>query len=54
MEDFINIGYIKEDKDMAVLMVSRKTKNNIIEIINAFYDEEAEKLYNKLTNLSKV
>lgn len=49
MDDFINIAYGKEDKEMAVLMVSRKTKDNSIEIINAFYDKEAEVLYKKLT-----
>ena len=49
MDDFINIAYGKEDKDMAILMVSRKTKDNSIEIINVFYGKEAEELYNKLT-----
>ena len=47
MEDHLIIGVdISNGKSISALTVARHCKGNI-EIVNQFYDEEAEKLYYK-------
>lgn len=51
MEDHLIIGVdISNGKSISALTVARYCKGNI-EIVNQFYDEEAEKLYYKLINI---
>ena len=51
MEDHLIIGVdISNGKSISALTVARHCKGNI-EIVNQFYDEEAEKLYYKLINI---
>lgn len=51
MEDHLIIGVdISNGKSISALTVARHCKGNI-EIVNQFYDEEAEKLYYKLINV---
>lgn len=50
MEDCLVIGVdISNEKSISVLTVARHCKGNI-EVINQFYDEEAEEIYYKLIN----
>lgn len=50
MEDSLVIGYDNSNgKDHTCLVVGRKSGRGII-ITNEFFDEEAEEIYNKLTN----
>lgn len=47
--DTILVSYdCTHGKDVSVLIVGRKRKNQSVEIINAFQGEEADELYNKL------
>ena len=48
IEDGLFIGFDSYEKDSSILMVSRRTKNNGMEIIKIFKNEEAEDLYLKL------
>ena len=49
MEDILTIAYEGEyQKDISVLMVTRKT-NDGMEIVKVFTEDEADKLYKKLT-----
>lgn len=51
MEDHFVIGVdISNGKSISVLTVARHCKGNI-EVVNQFYDEEAEELYYKLINI---
>lgn len=51
MEDHLVIGVdISNGKSISVLTVARHCKGNI-EVVNQFYDEEAEELYYKLINI---
>lgn len=51
MEDHLVIGVdISNGKSISVLTVARHCKGNI-EVVNQFYDEEAEGLYYKLINI---
>ena len=51
MEDHLVIGIdISDGKSISVLTVARHYKGNI-EILNQFFDEEAEELYYKLINI---
>ena len=47
--DTLLIGYDNVSNDKPVLIVGRKGKRGVLQIINAFQDEEAEELYKKLT-----
>lgn len=52
MEDILTIAYEGEyQRDISVLMVSRKT-NDGMEIVKIFTEDEADKLYKKLTDKS--
>lgn len=47
--DTILVSYdFTHGKDVSVLVVGRKRKNESVEIINAFQGEEAERIYNLL------
>ncbi len=49
MEDVLTIAYEGEyQNDISVLMVSRKTDKGM-EIVKVFTEDEADKLYKKLT-----
>lgn len=48
--DTLLISYDNVSNDKPVLIVGRKGKRGVLQIINAFQDEEAEELYKKLTN----
>lgn len=51
MGDYLVIGVdISDGKSISVLTVARHCKGNI-EVVNQFYDEEAEELYYKLINI---
>lgn len=41
------------NNDKSVLVVGRKLPNQTVEIVNAFADEEAEELYQKLITKAK-
>ena len=47
--DTLLVSYDNFSNDKPVLIVGRKGKRGVPQIINAFQDEEAEKLYKKLT-----
>ena len=47
--DTLLVSYDNVFNDKPVLIVGRKGKRGVPQIINAFQDEEAEKLYKKLT-----
>ena len=47
--DVLLISYDNVSNDKPVLIVGRKGKRGVPQIINAFQDEEAEELYKKLT-----
>lgn len=47
--DTLLVGYDNVSNDKPVLIVGRKGKRGVPQIINAFQDEEAEELYKKLT-----
>ena len=49
MEDVLTIAYEGEyQNDISILMVSRKTDDGM-EIVKVFTEDEADKLYKKLT-----
>lgn len=47
--DTLLVCYDNASNDKPVLIVGRKGKRGVPQIINAFQDEEAEELYKKLT-----
>ena len=47
--DTLLVSYDNISNDKPVLIVGRKGKRGVPQIINAFQDEEAEELYKKLT-----
>lgn len=47
--DVLLVGYDNVTSDKPVLLVGRKGASGLVQIINAFQDEEAEELYKKLT-----
>ena len=47
--DILLVSYDNVSNDKPVLIVGRKGKRGVPQIINAFQDEEAEELYKKLT-----
>ena len=50
MEDVLTIAYESEyQNDISMLIVSRKTDNGM-EIVKVFTEDEADKLYKKLTD----
>ena len=52
MEDILTVAYEGEhQKDISVLMVSRKTDDGM-KIVKVFTEDEADKLYKKLTDKS--
>ena len=48
LSDTLLVSISFSDKDVGVLVVGRKRKNQSIEIINAFQGDEALELYKKL------
>lgn len=53
IEDGLFIGFDSYEKESSILMVSRRTKNNGMEIVKIFKNEEAEYLYLKLIGEDK-
>ena len=47
--DVLLVSYDNVSNDKPTLIVGRKGKRGVPQIINAFQDEEAEELYKKLT-----
>lgn len=47
--DTLLVSYDNVSNDKPTLIVGRKGKRGVLQIINAFQDEEAEELYKKLT-----
>ena len=47
--DVLLVSYDNVSNDKPTLIVGRKEPRGAVKIINAFQDEEAEKLYKKLT-----
>lgn len=47
--DVLLISYDDISNDKPVLIVGRKGKRGLVQIVNAFQDKEAEELYKKLT-----
>lgn len=47
--DTLLVSYDNVSNDKPVLIVGRRGKRGVPQIINAFQDEEAEELYKKLT-----
>lgn len=47
--DTLLVSYDNISNDKPTLIVGRKGKRGVLQIINAFQDEEAEELYKKLT-----
>lgn len=47
--DTLLVGYDNVTNDKPVLLIGRKGARGLVQIINAFQDEEAEELYKKLT-----
>lgn len=47
--DTLLVSYDNASNDKPILIVGRKGKRGVPQIINAFQDEEAEELYKKLT-----
>lgn len=48
LSDSLLIGVDFSEKDKGVLIVGRKQLNESVEIINAFQEEEARELYERL------
>ena len=48
LRDTLLVSISFSDKDSGVLVVGRKRKNQSVEIVNAFQEEEALELYKKL------
>lgn len=48
LSDILLVSISFSDKDIGVLVVGRKRKNQSVEIVNAFQGEEALELYKKL------
>lgn len=54
IEDGLYIGYDKSnDKDHTSLMIGRMIGRGTYMLINEFFDEEAEEIYNKLIGKDK-
>lgn len=53
-DDVLLVGYDKANSnDKPVLIVGRKDKDGLIDVVNAFVEQEAEDLYKKLTTVVK-
>lgn len=50
MTDAVVVSYDNDSGNIPILIVGKKQRGKVIEIINAFEGEEATALYNKLTN----
>ena len=48
LEDTLLVGISFSEKDTGVLIVGRKRKDHVTDIVNAFQGEEALELYKKL------
>ena len=54
LSDTVLVSFNRESPTSdPILIVGRKRKNQSVEIINAFQDDEAVELYNRLTNVKK-
>ena len=54
LSDTVLVSFNRESGDSdPILIVGRKRKNQSVEIINAFHDDEAVELYNRLTTVKK-
>ena len=54
LSDTVLVNYNRETHTSdPILIVGRKRKNQSVEIINAFQDDEAVELYNRLTAVKK-
>lgn len=54
LEDKLIVGYdLSDDKDHTCLIVCRQMKNGYL-LLNNYCDEEADKLYKKLTERSEI
>ena len=47
--DTLLVSYDNASNNKPVLIVGRKGKRGLVQIVNAFQDKEAEELYKKLT-----
>lgn len=47
--DVLLVSYDNVSNDKPIIIVGRKGKRGVLQIVNAFQDEEAEELYKKLT-----
>ena len=54
MNDAIIVSYDDHSNDVPILIVGRKRLNRSVEIINAFQDDEAVELYNRLITVKKT
>lgn len=53
-EDCLTIGYdYSKERDHTALIISRPLGNGAFEMLNEFYDKEAEEIYNKLIGGNK-
>lgn len=53
-EDCLTIGYdFSKGRDHTVLIIGKPLGNEAFEILNEFYDKEAEEIYNKLIGGNK-
>lgn len=50
IEDVLRIGYVRSSKDITCLVVGREEKNGL-RIVNTFYGEEAEHIYERLLGI---
>ena len=48
MVDSLIVSYVNTINERPLLVVGRKTKNNDVDIVNAFSGKEAEDIYNSL------
>lgn len=48
--DVLLVSYDDISNDKPILIVGKKGTRGVVQIINAFQDEEAEELYKKLTS----
>lgn len=48
--DVLLVSYDNVSNDKPIIIVGRRGKKGVLQIVNAFQDEEAEELYKKLTS----
>lgn len=54
LENVLLVGFTASNsKDIPVLIVGKKDKDGLIDVLNAFTGEEAAELYKKLTTVVK-